>query len=290
MRFANLEGRLVLVRDGGAVDLAAASDGRLPSAPDEALDRWDDVVRWAAGTNGAPVPFDHGHLRAPSPRPRQVFGIGLNYASHAAEADLTPPDFPTTFTKFPTCIASPGDTVTLPSAHVDWEVELVVVIGRRAHAVPEADAWSRVAGLTVGQDLSERVVQRQRPIPQFSLGKSFPGFGPIGPWLVTPDELADPDDLAISCTLNGEEMQAGRTSDLIFPVPKLVHLLSGVVPLMPGDLVFTGTPAGVGFTRTPPRFLRHGDELVSTIEGIGALRTRFRNLAATEARHEAPAV
>ena len=152
------------------------------------------------------------------PSPRQVFAIGLNYAAHAAEAGLENPTFPPTFTKFPTCLTGPDATVELPSEFVDWEVELVVVIGRLAYEVAAGDGWRHVAGLTVGQDLSERIVQTRPPAPQFSLGKSFPGFGPIGPWVVTPDELDDPDDLALGCTVNGEEVQKSRTSDLIFGV------------------------------------------------------------------------
>ena len=150
--------------------------------------------------------------KAPVPRPRQVFAIGLNYAAHAAEAGVESPTFPPTFTKFPTCLTGPDATVELPSEFVDWEVELVVVIGRLAHEVAEGNGWSHVAGLTVGQDLSERIVQTRPPAPQFSLGKSFPGFGPIGPWVVTPDELDNPDDLALGCTVNGEEVQKSRTS------------------------------------------------------------------------------
>ena len=209
------------------------------------------------------------------PRPRQVFAIGINYAGHAAEAGLERPEFPPTFTKFPTCLTGPYATVELPSEFVDWEVELVLVVGRHAYEVAEGDGWSHIAGVTVGQDLSERIVQTRPPAPQFSLGKSFPGFGPTGPWVVTPDELADPDDLELGCTVNGEEVQKSRTSDLIFGADALIHLLSSVTPLLPGDLIFTGTPAGVGATRTPPRFLSPGDELVSTIAGVGTIRTRF---------------
>ena len=177
----------------------------------------------------------------------------MNYAAHAAEAGVEHPTFPPTFTKFPTCLTGPDATVELPSEFVDWEVELVVVIGRLAYEVAVGDGWRHVAGLTVGQDLSERIVQTRPPAPQFSLGKSFPGFGPIGPWVITPDELDDPDDLALGCTVNGEEVQKSRTSDLIFGVDALIHHLSSITPLLPGDLIFTGTPSGVGGTRTPPR-------------------------------------
>jgi 2-keto-4-pentenoate hydratase/2-oxohepta-3-ene-1,7-dioic acid hydratase in catechol pathway len=163
----------------------------------------------------------------------------------------------------------------LPSEFVDWEVELVLVIGHRAYQVLAGNGWSHIAGVMVGQDLSERIVQTRPPAPQFSLGKSFLGFGPTGPWVVTPDELADPDDLALGCTVNGEEMQKSRTSDLVFGADALIHHLSSITPLLPGDLIFTGTPSGVGGTRTPPRFLCPGDELVSTIEGIGTIRTHL---------------
>jgi 2-keto-4-pentenoate hydratase/2-oxohepta-3-ene-1,7-dioic acid hydratase in catechol pathway len=275
MRVANLDGRAVLVIDDGLVDVASASNGSLPADPQALYERWDDVR--ALADRGLPptAPFDVSALRAPVPRPRQVFGIGMNYAAHAAEAGVEAPVFPPTFTKFPTCLAGPDATVELPSEFVDWEVELVVVIGRHAYEVEQGKGWTHVAGLTVGQDLSERVVQLRPPAPQFSLGKSFPGFGPTGPWVITPDELDDPDDLAIACTVNGEEVQKSRTSDLIFGVDALVHLLSGITPLLPGDLIFTGTPSGVGGTRTPPRFLAPGDELFSTIEGIGTIHTHL---------------
>jgi 2-keto-4-pentenoate hydratase/2-oxohepta-3-ene-1,7-dioic acid hydratase in catechol pathway len=183
---------------------------------------------------------------------------------------------PPVFTKFATSLSGPCTTVRLPAGgHTDWEVELVAVIGRRAFRVDEAAGWSHVAGVTLGQDLSERITQSAATPPQFSLGKSFPGFSPTGPWLVTPDEFADPDDIALQCAINGEEMQNGRTSELIFGVPQLVAHLSHILPLQPGDLIFTGTPAGVGLGRTPPRYLAPGDELVSKAEGIGQLCQRF---------------
>jgi 2-keto-4-pentenoate hydratase/2-oxohepta-3-ene-1,7-dioic acid hydratase in catechol pathway len=154
-------------------------------------------------------------------------------------------------------------------------VELVAVIGKEAWNVSEADAWDYVAGLTIGQDISERNLQFAATPPQFSLAKSFPGFGPLGPVLVTPDEFDNPDDLALSCSVNGVHVQAGRTSQMIFSVSKLVAELSATTLLHPGDLVFTGTPAGVGAGRTPPVFLQPGDELVSTIQGIGTMRNRL---------------
>jgi 2,4-didehydro-3-deoxy-L-rhamnonate hydrolase len=275
MRVANADGRAVLVVDDGIVDIATASGGALPTDAQLLFEQWDDVRALADRVQGPEEPFEPSALQAPVPRPRQVFAIGMNYAAHAAEAGVEAPEFPPTFTKFPTCLTGPDATVALPSAFVDWEVELVAVIGSAAYEVEVGKGWSHVAGLTVGQDLSERIVQTRPPAPQFSLGKSFPGFGPTGPWVITPDELDDPDDLALGCTVNGEEVQKSRTSDLIFGVDALVHLLSSITPLLPGDLIFTGTPSGVGGTRTPPRFLAPGDELVSTIEGLGTIHTHL---------------
>jgi 2-keto-4-pentenoate hydratase/2-oxohepta-3-ene-1,7-dioic acid hydratase in catechol pathway len=168
-------------------------------------------------------------------------------------------------------------SVVLPrDGNVDWECELVVVIGRESHRVEVERGWSHVAGLTVGQDISERKLQRAGPIPQFSLGKSFPGFAPQGPVLVTPDELDNRDDLAIGCDVNGEPMQKARTSDMIFPVAELLAYLSNVVTLYPGDVLFTGTPPGVGMGRKPPVFLKPGDRLRSYVEGIGEMVQEFR--------------
>jgi 2-keto-4-pentenoate hydratase/2-oxohepta-3-ene-1,7-dioic acid hydratase in catechol pathway len=206
--------------------------------------------------------------------PRQVFAIGLNYASHAEESGTALPEFPATFTKFPASLAGPFDDVELPSGTVDWEVELVVVLGRRADRLAEGEAWSHVAGLTVGQDISERTVQFAAGA-QFSLGKSYRGFGPTGPWLVTLEELDHPDDLALGCSVDGETVQEDRTSGLIFGIPRLIAELSAVLPLLPGDIIFTGTPAGVGFTRQPARFLRPGQTLESWIEGIGSIRNHL---------------
>ena len=272
MRYANYDNRLVLVVGDGIIDVAEASGGAFDADPQAIYGRWDEFSDWAASHTGPTQPLDESKLGVVVPYPTQVFGIGLNYFAHAAEVGQPNPEFPPTFTKFPTCLAGPNDVVHLPSASVDWEVELVVVISREARNVPEADAWSYVAGLTVGQDISERVVQTRPPMPQFCLGKSFPGFGPIGPWVVTPDEVPDRDDLALECAVNGETVQSSRTNDLIFGVAPLIECLSSIVPLLPGDLIFTGTPSGVGAARKPPRFLADGDELVSTIEGIGTLR------------------
>jgi len=279
MRIANIAGRLALLAGHGrALDVEQASSARFGSDPQAVYDRWDDFTAWAAVADlSAAEPFDPARLGAPAPAPRQVFAIGLNYRDHAAESGFEVPDrLPPTFTKWPSCITGPYGDILLPAGgHTDWEVELVAVVGRYAKGVTESAGWDHVAGLAIGQDLSERITQLSGPAPQFGLGKSFPGFGPVGPWLVTPDELGNPDDLELGCWINGEQMQKGRTRDLIFPVPALVSRLSAILPLLPGDLIFTGTPAGVGLGRDPQRWLTAGDELVSSAEGIGELRHRF---------------
>ena len=276
MRIANLDGRLVLKYPDGATDVEKASDGRFAADPQAVFARWDEFATWA-GTLRAPLagPFDPGRLKAPAPRPSQVFAIGLNYAGHAGESKMQLPPEPAVFTKFQTSIAGPNDEVKLPTATVDWEAELVVVIGRRAVSVDAARAWDHVAGVTVGQDLSERTRQLVGTPPQFSIGKSFPGFSPIGPEIVTPDELADRDDLEIGCSINGEIVQHARTSDLIFSVASLIERLSAILPLNPGDIIFTGTPSGVGHARSPQRYLAPGDVLETWISGVGRLRNTF---------------
>ncbi|WP_327003130.1 fumarylacetoacetate hydrolase family protein [Dactylosporangium sp. NBC_01737] len=276
MRFGTLHGRFVLVRDGHALDLHTASGGTLPWEPIAALERWDDVTAFAAAADWTPaVPVADTDLDAPVPMPRQVFAIALNYRPHAAEAGFVPPSAPLVFTKFPTCIAGPSAEVRLPEGRVDWEIEVVAVIGRGGYRIDGADAWAAVAGVTCGQDLSERAMQLSGTPPQFSLGKSHPGFGPTGPVAVTPDELPDRDDIAFASWLDGQPLQHGRTSDMIFPIPDLVARLSAVCPLLPGDLIFTGTPAGVGNRMQPPRFLQPGETLVSRVDGVGEIHQRF---------------
>jgi 2-keto-4-pentenoate hydratase/2-oxohepta-3-ene-1,7-dioic acid hydratase in catechol pathway len=274
MRIANIDGRLALVTGELALDVERASGGRFPADPDLVLQRWPEFSAWAAGRSvDDGEPFTVAQVGPPLRRPAQIFAIGLNYRAHVEEAGVRQaPSTPVVFTKFVTSLAGPYEIVHLPSDQVDWEVELVAVIGERAYQVAERDAWRHVAGLTVGQDLSERAVQLSGPVPQFSLGKSFPGFSPIGPVLVTPDEFSDPDDLGLRCELGEEVLQDGRTKDMIFSVPQLVARLSAVLPLLPGDLIFTGTPSGVGMGRDPKRYLVPGSTLVSTVEGIGELR------------------
>ena len=278
MRIANISQRLCLLRDGGAIDVHAASGGRFEADPAAVYERWQEFTRWqACAALPEPAAFAPDALGSPSPAPRQVYGIGMNYRAHADESGFGRPEtHAPVFTKFPSCITGPYGDIALPrGGHTDWEVELVVVIGQPAHRVAARSAWEHVAGLSIGQDISERVLQMATSPPQFSLGKSYPRFGPVGPWLVTPDEFADPDDLELGCFVNGEQVQQGRTSDLIFNVGELIGQLSAVTPLLPGDVIFTGTPPGVGFGRTPPRWLGAGDVLTSYIEGIGEMRHTF---------------
>jgi 2-keto-4-pentenoate hydratase/2-oxohepta-3-ene-1,7-dioic acid hydratase in catechol pathway len=279
MRLANVAGRAtLLVSDVEGVDVARASEGRFGPGLGSVYDDWDGFLAWAGSVPAYDVvPVSRALLGSPSPRPRQIVAIGLNYAEHAAESGFPVPDtLPPTFTKFASALSGPDSSVVLPDGgDTDWEVELVVVLGRIARRVPEAEAWHHVAGLTVGQDISERITQLSGPSPQFGLGKSFAGFAPVGPWLVTPDELPDRDDLALGCTINGETVQDGRTRDLVFGVPALIARLSRIVTLYPGDLIFTGTPSGVGLGRSPRRFIKPGDRLDSWIEGIGELHQTF---------------
>ena len=286
MRIANIDNRAALVfGDEGserAVDIAHASRGRFGPSLQALYEAWDDVTEWAAVQDLSALaddsfPIDRTRLGAPSPAPRQVFAVGLNYHAHAAESGFeSPTHLPPVFTKYASSFTGPDTDVVIPAGgNVDWEIELVAVIGRETTNIDEAGAWAHVAGLTAGQDISERITQTSGPAPQFGLGKSFAGFSPQGPWLVTPDEFTDPDDLELGCTIDGEQVQKGRTRDLIFPVSTLIAALSHNVTLYPGDVIFTGTPAGVGVGRNPQRFLQPGEKLDSWIDGIGQLHQRF---------------
>lgn len=279
MKLANVDGRaFLLTSDDRGLDVAAASEGEFGPDLDGIYREWDSFASWAAtARSDDEAEFSRDQLGAPSPTPRQIIAIGLNYSGHAAESGFTPPQgLPPTFTKFVSALTGPDAQVAIPlGGNVDWEVELVAIIGRTASRVTEDQAWDHIAGLTIGQDISERVSQLAGQAPQFSLGKSFPNFAPVGPWLVTPDAVPDKDDLGLGCSVDGEQMQDGRTRDLIYPVRKLVAALSRNVTLYPGDIIFTGTPAGVGMGRKPQRFLQPGQELHSWIEGLGDMRQTF---------------
>jgi 2,4-didehydro-3-deoxy-L-rhamnonate hydrolase len=274
MRLAAVHNRAALVVGDLTYDVARLSRGAFGPSLEVVFDRWDAFVDWSGSAELTdPSPWDVDAVGSPSPQPRQVFGIGLNYRDHAEEAGLPLPDVPLVFTKFASSLAGPYGTIALPTGQVDWEVEVAVVIGRRAYQVDSGAAWQYVAGLTGAQDISARDVQmRPAATPQFSLGKSFPGFCPLGPVLVTPDELADRDDIGVSCSVNGEVMQDSSTAQLIFGIAELVAYLSGILPLLPGDVILTGTPAGVGMGHSPQRFLAPGDVLDTEVAGIGRLR------------------
>jgi 2,4-didehydro-3-deoxy-L-rhamnonate hydrolase len=272
MRIASRLGRSVVVEGSLYADIEKASKGAFGPRIDDLYENWQGFLGWAAESGPSPdQPFEVSELDAPVQRPRQVFGIGLNYLEHAAESGVNVPTSATVFTKFPTCLVGPTAAIELPSTQCDWEVELVAVIGRTADRVSEADAWNYVAGVTVGQDISERAVQLSGPVPQFSLGKSYRTFGPIGPWLVTPDALERRDDLELQCSVAGRVLQKGRTSQMVFSVSQLIAQISQVCPMLPGDLLFTGTPPGVGMARKPQEYLKPGTTLISEIEGIGKL-------------------
>jgi 2-keto-4-pentenoate hydratase/2-oxohepta-3-ene-1,7-dioic acid hydratase in catechol pathway len=273
MRIANIAGRAHLVIGDRAADIAKLSAGRFPFDPMDLLAHWPELRAWASRVEFDGSPIDSSALGPPVPRPRQVFAVASNYRDRPTILD-TPTDLPIVFTKFPASIVGPHAAVPLPTSTVDWEVELVAVIGSHAHNVPVSGAWDAVAGLTVGQDLSERTLQLGGQTKQFSLGKSYPAFGPIGPVLVTPDELPDRDHLHLTCSVNGEIVQDAHTSQMIFSVPTLVARLSAICPLLPGDLIFTGTPGGMGMTMSPPRYLKVGDEIHSHIPGIGSLHNQ----------------
>lgn len=210
-------------------------------------------------------------LHAPLANPPRVFAIGLNYREHAIESKMAFPEFPVVFFKLPTAIVGPGDAIVLPknSGEPDYEAELAFVIGKGGFRIP-ASAWrEHVYGYTNINDVSARDIQRSTS--QWSLAKSFPTFCPMGPAIVTADEIADPHALKIGLSIDGEALQNSTTSELIFKIPDLIEYLSSITPLLPGDVVSTGTPSGVGMGRTPKRWLKAGDTVTVTIDGLGSL-------------------
>jgi 2-keto-4-pentenoate hydratase/2-oxohepta-3-ene-1,7-dioic acid hydratase in catechol pathway len=215
-------------------------------------------------------------LLEPVSRHARIFGIGLNYAEHAEESKMKTQAVPTVFLKLGSSLCGPGEDVILPpeSEQVDYEAELAVVIGKPGRRIAEADWERHVFGYTIVNDVSARDVQLATS--QWTLGKSFPTFTPAGPWIVTPDELGDPHALGIRLAIDGEELQSSNTRHLIFRVPALIAYLSGIVELEAGDVISTGTPAGVGLGRSPQRWLKPGEEMVIEVDGIGVLRNRTR--------------
>jgi 2,4-didehydro-3-deoxy-L-rhamnonate hydrolase len=231
-----------------------------------------DFLRSGRHEEGQPLPLGEVSLTAPVPRPGAIICVGLNYREHAAEAGQPLPTEPVLFAKFPSCVVGSGEPIVLPAVapdEVDFEAELAVVIGRSAARVSRDEALRHVAGYTCANDVSARDLQLGAA--QWTRGKAIDTFLPLGPWLVTADEIEDPGALGIRCALNGDVMQASSTSDMVFDVPTLVSVISQTLTLQPGDVIVTGTPPGVGFTREPPVYLRHGDEVTVSIDGIGDL-------------------
>jgi 2-keto-4-pentenoate hydratase/2-oxohepta-3-ene-1,7-dioic acid hydratase in catechol pathway len=267
--------RLGALLDGDVVDLAAA-DSSLPAEMNALLAGGAGTLARARDVLVDPPaqarrPRASITLLAPVLRPPKLVCIGLNYRDHAIETGLELPTVPTVFAKYSSAITGSGAPIVLPRAseQIDFEAELAFVIGRGGRNIPAGDALQHVAGYTVFNDVTARDVQFQTT--QWTLGKSFDTFAPMGPALVTSDEVADPHDLSIRLDIDGETMQESSTRELVFGVPDLVAFLSRTMTLEPGDVVATGTPAGVGYTREPPRFLRAGDRVRVEVEGLGVL-------------------
>jgi 2-keto-4-pentenoate hydratase/2-oxohepta-3-ene-1,7-dioic acid hydratase in catechol pathway len=235
---------------------------------DEGLQKAAEVLR-----TGVPVASGSPKLLPPVVAPEKIICIGLNYADHASETGAKVGEEPVVFCKFPSTLRGHNDPIELPpeSQQVDFEAELVVVVGRKARRVSQAEAMNYVAGYTCGNDVSARDWQKGKPGKQWLLGKSFDSFAPLGPALVTRDDIADPTNLRVQMRINGNLMQDATTKLLIFPIDFLISYLSHVCTLVPGDLIFTGTPPGVGMARNPPVFLQPGDVAEVSVEGIGRL-------------------
>jgi 2-keto-4-pentenoate hydratase/2-oxohepta-3-ene-1,7-dioic acid hydratase in catechol pathway len=277
--------RLGALVDDGVVDLARASNGELPDSMlgliDAGPSAWDRARDLLARASAASVPLASAKLLAPIPRPRKnVVCLGLNYRDHAEEAaraagkPLKLPEHPIYFTKPPTSVIGPDEAIVYdPSltTEVDWEVELTLVIGKAGRDIAPERVAEHLFGYTAGNDVSARELQFRHG-GQWFKGKSLDTFAPIGPCIVTTDELTDAGNLDVRCRVNGVEKQSSNTRELIFDIPSMVSILSAGVTLEPGDLIMTGTPHGVGFARTPPEFLQNGDVVEVEIEGIGMLR------------------
>jgi 2-keto-4-pentenoate hydratase/2-oxohepta-3-ene-1,7-dioic acid hydratase in catechol pathway len=281
MRLATLHtpaGLCAAVRHGDHYIDLHATDTTLPwtvrellAAGQEMLEKAARVVNQASAVR---VAVDKVRLAAPVPDPQKIVCLGLNYRDHAAETNAPIPKEPILFSKYPTAIIGPGDNIVLPtvSKEVDFEAELVIVVGTRGRHLTLDNALGHVAGYTVGHDVSARDWQLKKDGKQWMAGKTFDTFAPIGPELVMADEVPDAQNLGIRLRLNGRVMQDSNTRQMIFGVAATLVYLSTVFTLEPGDLIFTGTPPGVGFARKPPVFLKMGDTVEVEIDGIGLLR------------------
>ena len=220
-RLTNINNRSAIEVDGVFHDLAKVVGDESLADPMNAIERFGELHAASDKARAAGSPVT-GPIGVCVPNPKKVFAIGLNYRSHASESEMEVPPAPLTFTKFPSCLVGPNDDVVLSGPVVDWEVELVVVIGKGGKNIAESSSWSHVAGITLGQDISDRMVQMTGKPPQFSLGKSFDSFGPIGPVIASVDSFSNPDDIGIWCDVAGQRMQEARTTDLIFNIPFLI--------------------------------------------------------------------
>ncbi len=264
--------RTGLIAESGVIDLAKA-DPALPENMLALIREWPALEGRVRAQAGAKPHFELAQVRlkAPVPHPQKILAIGLNYADHIAESGVPKPDRQIWFSKLPNAVNGPYDPIQIPKAStsVDYEAEFVVIIGKRCRHVAKEDAAGVIFGYCAGNDVSVR--DWQFHTSQWILGKSFDTHAPFGPWIVTPDELGDPHTLGIRCFVNGEQRQNSNTRNLIFNVFDQIELLSRAMTLEPGDVIFTGTPGGVGFAAKPPNFLKSGDVVRVEIDRIGAL-------------------
>lgn len=268
-----VKGRAVLIDNGRARDVEVHSQGRFSSNVMALLAQWPKFSTWAIeqSIEEDDPQIDKSDLELCVPASRNIYAIGVNYHDHIEEAKMEIPTTPMVFAKFPSCLTHGTGEIPLSSNRVDWEAELVVVIGCGGHNINPIDWKDVVAGFCVGQDISDRRQQFRNKPPQFSLGKSSKGFGPIGPYITSLDSFKNQNDLSISCSVNGEIMQSSRTKQMIFSIPELIAYISQWCELYPGDLIFTGTPGGTGGLRSPRQYLVSGDVLKTSIEGIGSI-------------------
>jgi 2-keto-4-pentenoate hydratase/2-oxohepta-3-ene-1,7-dioic acid hydratase in catechol pathway len=273
-RLANINGKSALIHDDSYYDINTISQGEISSDPSNILNSLSDLHELSSKIdNFKPTGLiENTLLGPPVTNSRNCFAVGLNYRAHAEESGMEIPPFPMVFTKHTSCIVGPFDNIEMKSDIVDYEAELVVVIGKEGKNVPKKDAWEYVAGLTVGQDISDRAVQFHATPPQFNLGKSFDTFGPIGPCLVSPDLVTNKSDLRLECYINEELRQESSTDDLIFSVPDIISYISEFLTLNTGDLIFTGTPSGVGATQG--KLLKDGDIVTTSIKEIGTIKNK----------------
>ena len=278
-KLANIEGRAALVDGENYYDLETISNGKFNNDTSNALTNLVGLSELSEDlSKSEPTGLLHDvKIDAPISAPKNCYAVGLNYRNHAEEAGMDIPSVPMVFTKHTTCLVGPNSTIEMRSDHVDYEAELVVVIGHPGKDILKDNAWNYVAGLCVGQDISDRTVQFSSKPPQFNLGKSFDTFGPMGPYLVSPDSLQNKESLQIECKVNQEVRQKDNTNDLIFDIPSIISYLSEIVTLNTGDVIFTGTPGGVGVMEG--KFLKDGDVLRTSIEGLGTLKNDCKRIS-----------